>query len=610
MPNFTKSILLIVGLAFSLQANAAHFRDQILLTARLNGGQEVPAVTTNAVGVAAFSLNSTRDTMCVNMTVTGLSGAITGVHIHSGAAGSLGPVIFDLTGFLSGNSLTVSITGSNLTPALLSNYLKGKMYLNVHTAANPNGEIRGQIIPESDVQFVSNLTGAQQTPAVATNAVGMGTFALSKHNGKLLVRVVANGLSGAITGAHLHIGAAGASGAVVVDLTANIVGNTVIASIDPMAILTALNAGNIYINLHTAANPNGEIRGQLLKDDKIAFDALINGAQEVPAVTTNAIGLANIKLNTTFDTLTYDIVLNGLSSQATGAHFHNGIVGASGGVVYDLTAGIVGNRITGMITGAAIAPLLSNMLKGNLYINIHNTANPNGEIRGQIFRLLREGYSAIIEGSEEVPAVVSAAVGTLIATVDRNQTDLHFMTVVDGLTAGGIHFHKGAHGQNGAVIYDMTPQFINNGAFGYWKSTDASPFTLASSLSFRRDSVYVNLHTTANPNGEIRGQVERGFYCATITTAVSNNSLPLDNLGLYPNPVSDVFNISFNGKGNESGTVVVTDVQGRQFLAQNISVVNAANKITVDVAGLPKGMYFVQLSLAGKPSAYSKFVKE
>lgn len=610
MKNFTKSILLIIGLAFSFQGNAAHFKDQILLTARMNGGQEVPAVTTNSVGLAAFSLNATRDTMCISMTATGLSGAITGVHIHAGASGANGPVIFDLTGFLSGNSLTASITGSNLTAALLSNYLKGKMYLNVHTAANPNGEIRGQIIPESDIQYTANLNGAQEVPAVATNAFGIGTFSLSKHNGKLMIRVVANGMSGAITGAHLHTGAAGTNGGVVVDLTANIVGNTVIASIDPTAILTALSAGNIYINLHTAANPGGEIRGQLMKDDKIAFDALINGAQEVPAVTTTAVGLANIKLNTTLDTLSYDIVVNGLSSQASGAHFHNGIVGANGPVVYDLTPSIVGNRIMGMITGAAIAPLLSNMLKGNLYINIHNTANPNGEIRGQIFRLLREGYSAIMDGSEEVPAVVSAARGTMIATVDRNQTDLHFMAVADGLNANGIHFHKGAHGQNGPVIYDMTPFFINNGAFGYWKSTDATPFVLANSLTFRRDSVYINLHTVANPSGEIRGQVERGFYCASINTSISDNNLEFGSVSLYPNPVNKAFDISFNGRLNNDAKIIVTDIQGRKILSQDINVVNGENKISVDASGFAKGMYFVQISISGRAAAFSKFIKE
>ena len=610
MKNFTNLILLIIALVISNQASSAHLRDHILLTARINGAQEVPAVTTNAVGVAAFSLNPTRDTMCVNITVSGLSGVIAGAHVHSGAAGVNGPVIFDLTGFIISNSISAAITGDDLTPELLSNYLKGLMYVNVHTAANPNGEIRGQIIPESDVQYVANLNGSQEIPAVSTNAFGIGTFALSKHNGKLLIRIVADGMSDMIMGAHLHSAAAGTNGPVVIDLTSNINGNTIIASIDPTAILSDLMAGNIYINLHTSDNPDGEIRGQLFKDDKIAFDALLNGAQEVPEVFTNASGVANFKLNTTLDTLMYDVVLNGLAEQATGAHFHNGVVGANGPVVYDMSGDINGNRITGMATGAAVNALIGDLLKSNLYLNVHNATNPNGEIRGQVNRLLREGYSASIDGSQEVPTVNTNARGTLVASIDRNQTDLHYMFVADNINASGAHFHKGLEGQNGPVIYDLTDQFVNNGAFGYWKNTDASPFTIANSLMFRNDSIYINLHTAANPNGEIRGQVERGSYCFELPNGISENKTQVDNLSIYPNPVSNNFNITFNGKVKENATVIVSDIQGRQLFSQHINVTNGNNNILIDASNFSKGMYFVQINISEKTAANSKFIKE
>ena len=131
-------------------------------------------------------------------------------------------------------------------------------------------EHRSQELSVREFQFVAMLDGAQQTPPVITNAFGIATFALSKHNGKLIVRVVVDGLSGAIMGAHLHSGAIGANGPVVLDLTSNINGNTIFASVDPSAILPDLMTGNLYINLHTTANPNGEIRGQLLRDDMLS----------------------------------------------------------------------------------------------------------------------------------------------------------------------------------------------------------------------------------------------------------------------------------------------------------------------------------------------------
>lgn len=594
MKNFTKTILVLIALSISLNASATHLRDQILLSARMNGAQETPSIITNAVGVTAFSLNSTHDTLCVKMTVTGLSGAITGAHIHMGALGVSGPVLFNLTAFANGTSAAFIITGNNLTSSLLSAYLKGNMYINVHTTANPNGEIRGQIIPETDTQFIADLNGVQETPAVVSNAFALGTFALSKHQGKLLIRLVADGLSGTITGAHLHKGAIGVSGPVVVDLTSNISGNTVIASIDPTAILTDLLSGNIYINLHTTANPSGEIRGQLLKDNKIAFDALLNGAQEVPSVTTTATGLANIKLNTTLDTLTYDIVLNGLAGQATGAHIHMGTVGNSGPVIYDMSSGIIGNRITGIATGATITnSFLSDILKGNFYVNVHNSTNPNGEIRGQVYRLLREGYSATIDGTQETPSVTSNAMGTAVVSIDRNQTDLHFMIVADGITANGVHFHNGAQGQSGPVIYDITPLFLNNGAFSYWKSSDATPFTTANSLMFRNDSAYVNLHTTANPNGEIRGQVERGFNCyASTSTAINENNFSA-SVSIYPNPASNNLHLKINSDHTKIANATIYNCLGSTIISVSLNTTGADNNI--NLSNLEKGMYFIQI---------------
>lgn len=607
MKNFTKLFLLLAFL-FSNICKATHLGNQILLSARMNGSQEVPAVVTNAVGVAAFSLNASRDTMCINLTVTGLSGPIIGAHIHSGIAGTNGSVIYDLTSSFTGNTASATLTGNDITSTLVSEYLQGMMYVNVHTAANPNGEIRGQVIQESDIQFIADLNGAQQNPPVATAAFGLGTFALSKHNGKMLVRVVADGLSGAIMGAHLHAGSMGTNGPVAIDLTSSINGNTIIASVDPTSILSDLMAGNIYINLHTSANPNGEIRGQLIMDNRLPFDALINGDQEVPPVTTSAMGLADIKLNTTFDTLWYDVVATGLSAAASGAHFHNGVPGVSGSVVYDISNDINGNRITGMATGNDVALLIEDLLRGNLYINIHNSNNPGGEIRGQVYRLLREGYTALIEGLQQVPPVVTSAHGTLVASVDRNQTDLHFMVVADGLMPNGVHFHNGADGQNGPVVFDITSMFTNNGAFGYWKSTDASPFTTANSLMFRNDSVYINLHTAANPNGEIRGQAERGYYCATIT-AVSEASAMFENATAFPNPVIKTFYLSFHSSMNEKIDIVISDAAGRELYHDRTSVHKGENKLSINAEELQQGIYFISLK-NNYTEINTRFIKE
>jgi hypothetical protein len=323
MNRFTKP-LLTAALFFTASVTmAASVGANIMFSARLNGAQEVPAVTTTASGVAGFTLNAAQDSLWLNVNVTGLSGIITGIHIHEAAAGTNGAVVIDLMASLTGTTINAVLTGSSVTKAALAKMIQGLYYINVHTAANPGGEIRGQIQLESDLAFVANLDGAQQTPPVTTTAKGLGVFNLAKHEGVLKFNVVVDGLSGAITSAHLHSGAVGTSGGVVLDLGAFISGNTISGQADPALFLIALKSGNIYVNVHTAANPNGEIRGQLVLTNGINFDAMLTGAQQTPPVTTTAKGVASFKLNATMDSLWCNVVTNGLSGAINSAHFHN-----------------------------------------------------------------------------------------------------------------------------------------------------------------------------------------------------------------------------------------------------------------------------------------------
>ena len=108
--------------------------------------------------------------------------------------------------------------------------------------------------------FTATLTGAQEVPAVTTN--GSGTATLTAAGG---YTINYQNLSGAPTMAHLHLGNAGANGAAVVTFcNANcsatpITGTTTYSQ----AQIDAMRSFGAYVNVHTAANPNGEIRGQI-----------------------------------------------------------------------------------------------------------------------------------------------------------------------------------------------------------------------------------------------------------------------------------------------------------------------------------------------------------
>ena len=111
------------------------------MTTRLSGASEVPPVASNASGTAELNLNKQTNELSWTVTYTGLSGPATGAHFHGPAmAGANAGVVVPMTG-----SLTSPIRGTaSLTAAQVADLMAGKWYVNLHTAANPNGEIRGQ----------------------------------------------------------------------------------------------------------------------------------------------------------------------------------------------------------------------------------------------------------------------------------------------------------------------------------------------------------------------------------------------------------------------------------------------------------------------------------
>jgi CHRD domain len=126
----------------------------------------------------------------------------------------------------------------------------------------------------SDQTFMGSLSGAAQVPPVATAANGTVYVVISAAGDQLRWGVQYAGLSGALTGAHIHFGGAGANGQIMFPLTISpspMLGTLTAADFQAgadvvtfAAALNAIRAGMAYINLHTAAHPDGEIRAQLV----------------------------------------------------------------------------------------------------------------------------------------------------------------------------------------------------------------------------------------------------------------------------------------------------------------------------------------------------------
>jgi len=106
-----------------------------------------------------------------------------------------------------------------------------------------------------------NLTGAEEVPPVSTSGSGSGSFRLAE-DGTITGSVTTKGVPG--TMAHIHQGAKGQNGPVIVPLTKN--GDTYSVPAGrklTAAQLQAFKAGNTYVNVHTARHKGGEVRGQL-----------------------------------------------------------------------------------------------------------------------------------------------------------------------------------------------------------------------------------------------------------------------------------------------------------------------------------------------------------
>ena len=140
MRNAPSLALSIVGL-FLLGGVAQ--ADQITFQADLASAAEVPPVTSPGKGGAMASLDTATKTLTWTVTYSGLSGPATAGHIHGPAAlGANAGVLVPFSG-----DLASPIKGSaTLTDAQVSDLEAGKLYVNLHTAANKPGEIRGQLL--------------------------------------------------------------------------------------------------------------------------------------------------------------------------------------------------------------------------------------------------------------------------------------------------------------------------------------------------------------------------------------------------------------------------------------------------------------------------------
>jgi hypothetical protein len=130
------TLALGTAIAFAGPAFAEKFK------ATLDGASEVPANTSAGKGAADIDYDAASKKLTWKLTYSGLSGPATAAHFHGPAeAGKNGGVAVAIPGA----TASPAEGSATLTDAQAADLVAGKYYVNVHTAANPGGEIRGQV---------------------------------------------------------------------------------------------------------------------------------------------------------------------------------------------------------------------------------------------------------------------------------------------------------------------------------------------------------------------------------------------------------------------------------------------------------------------------------
>jgi hypothetical protein len=580
---------LFVAAAFASPAAAQTF------VFHLSGDQEVPPVPSPATGGCHGELDQPAGEFTLTC-VHDVAGA-TLIHVHEGAAGVNGPALFDL----GDPADPVTATWTGMTPGEIAALLAGDLYLNVHTAGRPDGEIRGQILPRTVDMVAFTLGAVQVVPPNAPGATGACTADLSADAATLDLACTHDVASP--TSAHLRQAPRGEEGPLVFDLgdpTSPIAGS---APLSPLQV-AAFAGRHLYVEIGSTDAPDGEIRGQIgaapalpttgtIHVRKATFPAggtgfsftddvpgspgnftLDDGGVETftgvppgsytiteqdPGTTPGGYALAHVEcddgdstgdyfagtaavelaageaVTCTFENLAlagaatpFVFHLSGdqevppVASPASGGclglfdagassltlvcthdvsgptliHVHRGAAGQNGAALFDL--GEPSSPVIAEWTGMSPADV-ADLFAGNLYVNIHTSGRPSGEIRGQVVERSRGTFDFPVTGSQQVPPVVTSAFGTCTADLDDAAASLFLECTHTVAGATAAHIHQAPIGENGPVLIEL--------------GDPSSPFSLNPPLTPRDVAdlvagfLYVNVHSPDEPAGEIRGQI-------------------------------------------------------------------------------------------------------
>ncbi len=466
-------------------------------------------------------------------------------------------------------------------------------------------------LSHAQVQLRGTLSGANEVPANSSTAKGTFEGIFDPYSKVIAFRVEFSGLTANVTGAHFHSAPAGTNGPVVVDFVSQ--GFPVgVRSGEFVKVLTLTDAqavdlmiGNLYINIHNATFPGGEIRAQIqyavtTNVIPVPISARLTGTQEVPANASTARGTFEGIFDPYSRVIAFRFEYSGLTTNATASHFHIAPAGVNGPVVVDFVSqGFqAGNKSGEFVKVLTLTQVQADaLIAGRMYVNIHNTSFPGGEIRGQLNYNQPLNRAAIpvngtFSGTQEVPPNTSPATGIVVGSYSPVGNVLGIKVTYAGLTANATaaHIHRAPRGVNGPVIIDFTPLGFTFGARSGTFSK-VIPLTPAQAADLLAGNLYVNIHNANFPGGEIRAQLNAPVTSRSIVLQKNDDKVDLNSsVYLYPNPSSDHVYLNL-GSNKSPVNIELYDMQGRLVSALKSS----ETLLKWDGASLVNGLYFFRV---------------
>ncbi len=443
-----------------------------------------------------------------------------------------------------------------------------RFYFNVHTEVNPAGELRGQLgnAPEDlELEIISALSSEQEVDPAANDSGSFGAaeteieiedgaaeikvqFDLTINEGRRVTRV------------HIHRGDVGVNGPIVVSFFDTVTGQnqrplrvrkgefsrafrTEVDSV--LADEIAMFPERFYFNVHSEVNPAGELRGQLgnaPEDQDLDSFSALSSDQEVDtaANSSGSFGAAEAEIEIEGGAaaieVRFDLTIND-GRRVTRLHIHRGDVGVNGPIVVSFFDTVTGqNRKPLRVRKGAFRRTFKTNVDSVLadeiakfperfYFNVHTEVNPAGELRGQLGNapddLELEILSTLSSDQEVGPAANdSGSFGEAEAEIEIEDgaaaIEVQFdLTINEGRRVTRVHIHRGDVGVNGPIVVSFfdtvtgqnrRPLRVRGGEFSRSFKTNVDS-VLADEIAKFPERFYFNVHTEANPAGELRGQL-------------------------------------------------------------------------------------------------------